>query len=110
MIKKRKAYRVYDDNELCEKKGWDFIHSIWVTDNFECRNMDMRDAFKNSEYISGRIVDDSIKDSLIFTFFDSVQYGVNKNKIIEIPYETLLECCCEEIGIVYCAESNKTSG
>ena len=83
MIKKKKLYRVYDYDELLDK-NIDFLNSIWCTDNFECRNMDMKDAKKNSECISGSIIDESIKDCLIFTFFDVVNYPVKEDTFIEI--------------------------
>ncbi len=110
MIKTKKAYHVLDDKELWEKDGPDFFHSIWITNNFKCRNMGMKEAFNNSKCISGCIIDDSIKDSLIFTFFDTVQYGLDEDQFVEISYETLLECCCEEVEIVYCDENQKNKG
>ena len=98
MIKKKKLYRVYDYDELLDK-NIDFLNSIWCTDNFECRNMSMEDAMKNSECISGSIIDESIKDCLIFTFFDVVNYPVKEDTFIEIQYEDLMEWC-EEIEMV----------
>lgn len=108
MLKKEKMYCVYDEDKLYRKKQIDFLHGIWCTDNFECRNMGMKDAFNNSEYISGCVIDESIKDCLIFTFFDSVNYSVDKDMFIEISYENLLEYC-KEIEIVYCVESDRAS-
>lgn len=95
MIKTRKLYRIYDYGELWDKKKIDFLNSIWCTDNFECRNMSMKDALKNSECISGRIVDESIKNGLVFTFFDAVNYPVKEDEFVEIPYEDLMEYCKE---------------
>lgn len=103
MIKTKKVYRVYDD-ELFNEKHFDFLHGIWCTDNFECRNMSMKDAFNNSECISGCVIDDCIKDCLIFTFFDSVNYSVDKDKFIEISYENLLQYCTEIEMICYMKE------
>lgn len=94
MIKVKKAYRVLDYGELLDK-NIDFINGIRCTDDFECRNMDIQDAWKNSECISGCNIDESIKGSLIFTFFDVVNYPVKKDTFIEIPYEDFLECCKE---------------
>lgn len=105
MIKKEKMYRIYSEDELWDKKKIDFMHGIWCTDNFECRNMDMKDAFNNSEYISGCVIDENIKDCLIFTFFDSVNYSIKKDTFIEIPYEELLEYC-EKIKMVCCVKSS----
>lgn len=99
MIKKEKMYRVYNDDELWSRKKIDFLHGIWCTDNLECRNMNMKDAFNNSEYISGCVIDESIKDCLIFTFFDKVNYPVKKDTFVEITYEDLLGYC-KEIEIV----------
>ena len=109
MIKTKKAYRVYSYRELLEKDGPDYFYDIWVSDNFKCRDMNINDALRNSKRISGKIIDSTIRDFLIFTFFDVMLYGLDKDKIIEIPYETLLECCCEEVEIVYCNEDRKTS-
>lgn len=99
MLKKRKVYRVYSEDELWNKKKIDFTHGIWCTDNYECKNMSMEDAFNNSECISGRIIDESIKDCLIFTFFDPVNYSVDKDTFVEISYRDLLEYC-KEINMV----------
>ena len=49
---KKKVYRVMDYGELLDK-NIDFMSGIWCTDNFECRNMSMKNAKKNSECISG---------------------------------------------------------
>lgn len=95
MIKEKKMYRVYDEDKLYRKKQIDFLHGIWCTDNFECKNMSMEDAISNSKCISGSIIDESIKDCLIFTFFDPVNYSVKKDTLIEISYEELLEYCDE---------------
>lgn len=98
MIKTKKLYQVMDYGELLDK-NIDFMSGIWCTDNFECRNMGMEDAKKNSGCISGSIIDESIKGCLIFTFFDSVNYSVDKDTFIEISYENLLEWC-EKINMV----------
>ena len=99
MIKTRKVYQVMDNGELWDRKKIDFLHGIWCTDNFECRNMSMKDAFSNSEYISGCVIDESIKDCLIFTFFDVVNYPVKEDTFIEISYEDVMEWC-QEINMV----------
>lgn len=107
MIKTKKIYKVMDYGELLDK-NIDFMSGIWCTDNFECRNMSMKDAKKNSECISGCFIDESIKDCLVFTFFDPVNYSVDKDTFIEIPYEDLLECC-KEIKMVCYMEKDKVS-
>ena len=106
MIKTKKVYQVMEYGELLDK-NIDFMSGIWCTDNFECRNMSMKDAKKNSECISGCFIDESIKDCLIFTFFDAVNYSVDKDTFIEIPYEDLLEDFSKEIEMVCRVESDK---
>lgn len=108
MLKEIKMYRVHDEDKLYRKKQIDFLHGIWCTDNFECRNMSMKEAFDNSKYISGCVIDESIKECLIFTFFDSVNYSVDKDTFIEISYENLLEWC-EKINMVCYVEKDKAS-
>ena len=91
MLKSKKVYRVFNNNELWSKKQVDFLHGIMCTDNFECRNTSMEEAFNNSECISGCVIDESIKDCLIFAFFDRVNYPVKKDTFVEISYEDLLK-------------------
>ena len=99
MIKKKKLYRVFSENELWDKKRIDFTHGIWCTDNFECRDMGIEDAFNNSECIIGCVIDESIKDCLVYTFFDRVNYSVKEDTFVEIPYGDLLGYC-EQIKVV----------
>lgn len=46
MIKTKKLHRVYGYGDLWDKKKIDFLYGIWCTNNFKCRNMSMKDAFK----------------------------------------------------------------
>ena len=108
MIKKEKMYRVYTEDELWDKKQIDFFHGIWCTDNFECRNMGLMDAFKNSECISGCIIDESIKDCLIFTYFDAVNYPIKEDTFVEISYEDLMDYC-EKIEMITHVKNDKVS-
>lgn len=94
-----------DFDELWDK-SIDFMSGIWCTDNLECRNMSMEDAKKNSKCISGCSIDESIKNCLIFTFFDPVNYSVDKDTFIEISYEDLLKDFCKEIIMVCCVEDD----
>lgn len=104
MIKTKKVYQVMDYGELLDK-NIDFINGIRCTDNFNVKNMSTQDAWKNSECISGRIIDESIQECLIFTFFDVVNYPVKKDTFVEISYEELLEWC-EEIEMVCNVKNN----
>lgn len=47
MLKKEKMYRIYSEDELWDKKKIDFMHGIWCTDNFECRNIIYTDRRRN---------------------------------------------------------------
>lgn len=100
MLVNKKLYRVSNYGEGIERVN-DFINSIRCTDNFDCRNMSKNDAYENSDCISGRIIDESIKECLIFTFLDAVNYGVEEDKFIELSFEELLEFCEEVEAISY---------
>ena len=96
MLVNKKLYRVSNYGEGIERIN-DFINSIRCTDNFDCRNMSKHDVYKNSECISGEIIDESIKECLIFTFLYT-DYD-EEDKFIELSFEELLEFC-EEIEYV----------
>ena len=74
---------------------------IRCTDNFDCENMSIKDALSNSVCLSGNIVDESIKDCLIFTFLDEVNYGLGKDEFVKIEYEELV-AECKTIELVVC--------
>ena len=101
MIKKKKMYRIYSEDELWDKKKIDFIHGIWCTDNLDCENMSIKDAQSNSVCLSGNVFNESIKGCLIFTFLDAVNYGLEKDKFIKIEYEELI-AECKAIELVIC--------
>lgn len=101
MLINKKLYRVLRYGQSIGEITNDFINGIRCTDNFDCRNMSIQDAFENSECISGGIVDESIKECLIFTFLDTVNYGVEEDKFIELSFEELLEFCEEIESVQY---------
>lgn len=72
---------------------------VWCTNNQEVRNMTMEEAWKDSHCLSGKLVDVSIGDCLIFVFLDEANYGYEKDKFVEITYEDLI-AECEPIEIV----------
>ena len=51
--------------------------------------------------LSGNIFDESIKDCLIFTFLDAVNYGLEKDKFVKIEYEELV-AECKKIEMIVC--------
>jgi len=92
MIKNKTLYKVPDCLESFE--GLSSIpFGIWCTNNQEVKNMTMEEAWKNSHCISGKVIDKSICDCLIFAFLDEANYGYEKDKFIEITYEELLSEC-----------------
>lgn len=74
---------------------------IWRTDNIECKNMSINDAQNNSVCLNGNIIDESIKDCLIFAFLDVINYGLEKDEFVEIKYEELISEC-KQIKIIVC--------
>lgn len=74
---------------------------IWCADNIECENMSIEDAQNNSVCLSGNVIDESIKDCLVFTFLDVINYGIEKNKFVKIEYKELI-AECETIETIVC--------
>jgi len=74
---------------------------IWCTENIECRDMTLEDAMANSKCISNCIIDESIKNLLIFTFYDAVNYGGEKDEFLEVEYEELIAGCKPIEVVVY---------
>lgn len=103
MITRKKVYEVPDI--LDDYAGLSGLFStpvgIWCTDNFDCENMSIKDAQSNSVCLSGNIFDESIKDCLIFTFLDAVNYGLEKDKFVKIEYEELV-AECKIFNLVVC--------
>ncbi len=100
MITTKTLYKVPDCLESFEGIA-SIPFGVWCTNNYEVRNMTMEEAWKNSHCISGKVVDKSIADCLIFAFLDEANYGYEKDKFIEIIYEDLVSEC-KPIEIVTC--------
>lgn len=92
MITRKTLYEVPDILES-DKELFSTPVGIWCTDNLDCENMSIKDAQSNSVCLSGNIFDESIKDCLIFTFLDVLNYGLEKDKFIKIEYEELIDKC-----------------
>ena len=103
MITRKKVYEVPDI--LDDYAGLSGLFStsvgIWCTDNLDCENMSIKDAQSNSVCLSGNIFDESIKDCLIFTFLDAINYGLEKDKLVRIEYEELV-AECKKIEMIFC--------
>ena len=103
MITRKTVYKVPDI--LDDYAGFSGLFStpvgIWCTDNLDCGNMSIKDAQRNSVCISGNIFDYSIKDCLLYTFLDAVNYGLEKDKFVKIEYEELV-AECKAIELLAC--------
>lgn len=100
MIKTQIVYRVPNILETFEGVCGTPM-GIWCTNNPDCKNMSIEDAQRNSVCLSGSIFDESIKDCLIFTFLDTVNYSLEKDKFVRIEYEELV-AECKAIELVVC--------
>lgn len=100
MIKIETVYRVPNILETFEG-ACGTLMGVWCTDNPNCENMSIEDAQNNSVCISGSIFDESIKDCLIFTFLDAINYDLKQDKFVKIEYEELI-AECKQIEMVVC--------
>lgn len=99
MIKTKTLYRVPDILETF-KGACGTPVGVWCTDNPDCENMSIKDAQSNSICLSGNVIDESIKDCLIFTFLDAVNYGIENDKFVKIEYEELIAECIAVVMVV----------
>lgn len=101
MITAKTVYKVPDN--LDDYAGFSGLFStpvgIWCTNNFDCETMSIKNEQSNSVCLSGNIFDESIKDCLIFTFLDTINYGLEKDKFVKIEYEELV-AECNQIKII----------
>lgn len=100
MIKTKTVYRVPNILETFEGVCGTPM-GVWCTDKFDCENMSIEDAQSNSVCLSGNIFNEGIKECLIFTFLDAVNYGLEKDKFIKIKYEELI-AECKAIEMIVC--------
>ena len=100
MMKIKTVYRVPNILETFEGACGTPV-GVWCTDNPNWENMSIEDAQNNSVCLSGNMFDESIKKCLIFTFFDVVNYGLEKDKFVKIEYEELV-AECKRIEMVIC--------
>ena len=96
MITTKTVYVVTDNSN-----AFDEIIGAWCTDNIECKNMSFEDARKHSKCLNGKIIDESIKNCLLFTFHDAVNHGLKKDEFVEIKYEDLI-AECEKVEMITC--------
>lgn len=100
MITRKTVYRVPNILETFEGACGTPM-GVWCTDNPNCANMSIEDAQNNSICLSGNIFDESIKNCLIFTFLDAINYELEKDQFIKIEYEELV-AECKQIEMIFC--------
>lgn len=103
MITTKTVYRVPDVFENFNKLDdiSQIPSGVWCTENEDVKNMSMEESWKYSNCLNGQIIDDSIKNCLIFAFLDSVNYGTDDDEFIEISFEDLIKDC-KPIKFVTC--------
>lgn len=74
---------------------------IWVTtQSFEAiSSMKWEKAYKLCTQITGKIIDESVKNCCIFVYLDDVNYG--KEEYIQVTWDELMEECTPVEAIVY---------
>lgn len=92
MITTKTLYRVPDIFESFEGVA-SFPSGVWCTENEDVRNMGMEESWKYSNRLNGQIIDESIKNCLIFAFLDAANYTYDYDKFIEISFENLIKDC-----------------
>ena len=80
MITTKTVYIVPDNSD----RVFDEIIGVWCTNNMECKNMSFEDARKHSICLNGKIIDESIKECLLFTFYDAVNHGLSDGTLWEV--------------------------
>ena len=100
MITTKTLYRVPDIFENFDDIS-QIVFGVWCTENQDVRNMGMEESWKHSIRLNGQIIDESIKNCLIFAFLDSANYAYDDDKFIEISFEDLIKDC-KPIELVTC--------
>lgn len=95
MLTTKTLYRVPDIFENFEKLDdiSQIVFGVWCTENENVKNMSMEEAWKCSNRLNGQVIDESIKNCLIFAFLDSANYTYDYDKFIEISFEDLIKDC-----------------
>jgi hypothetical protein len=92
MITTKTVYQVTDDY-------YDIV-GIHISDNPSVRNMDLEEALKQGNSITGAIIDESIRDYIIYTFLDAPNYGLEDDEYVEIKWEELINEYCTPIRMI----------
>lgn len=96
MITTKTLYRVPNSAIKC-----DLIIGFWISENPEIRNMGINEAFENAKCIDETIIDESIKNCIIFTFYDAVNYGLEEDEFREFTFDELI-AECEKVEMITC--------
>lgn len=84
-------------------KVWDVPFGIWVTTHsFEViSSMKWEKAYKLCTQITGKIIDDSVKNCCIFVYLDEANYDYKGGKFVEVTWDELMKECTPVEVIVY---------
>lgn len=76
---------------------------IWVTtQSFEViSSMKWEKAYKLCTQITGKIIDDSVKNYCIFVYLDEANYDYKGGKFVEVTWNELMEEC-EPVEVIVC--------
>jgi hypothetical protein len=97
VITTKTVYQVTGNDDLL---SFYFIVGIYISDNPNVRNMSLEEALKNGKLINGAIIDESIKDYIIYSFFDALNYGLEADEYVEIKWEELINEYCKPMQAI----------
>ena len=108
MITTKTVYRVPNLFEKSHCFLSDLLCGLWCTNTLTMEDIKQMDFYKETQYndqcndISGKLIDDSLKDCLFFTFLDKIHYGDDfESKYIEITWDELI-AECEKVEMITC--------
>lgn len=105
-IKEKKYYRVGETFSNTDKDYnglLDVPFGIWATTHsFEkISSMKWEKAYKLCTQITGKIIDESVKDCCIFVYLDGANYDYKGGKFVEVTWDELMKECTPVEVIVY---------
>lgn len=103
-ITEKKYYRVSEKFSFTDKDYiglLDIPFGIWVTTHsFEViSSMKWEKAYKLCTHITGKIIDDSVKNCCIFVYLDGTNY--DKEEYRQVTWDELMEEC-EPVEVIVC--------
>lgn len=105
MITKKTYYRVPNTFEEPYSFLSDLPCGAWCTDKFNMQEVEKMNFYNEVmhndkfECITGKIIDESIKNCCIFIFHDEPNFG--KDEYIQVTWDEIMEEC-EPVDVVVC--------